>query len=214
MSKIKLYVWKILRLFNMGPLVLWFHPNSMLNVVGWRQSFRLRKSVDRELKPIPWLTYSFIHFLEPRLKGDFRVFEYGSGNSTLWFADRVQEIISVEHNPVWHNMVCSQLPQNAKTYLKTSEKDYVAEISKHGKFKIVVIDGIIRRRCALASLEALEPDGVIVWDDSNRVEALETRNELQRSGYRVLDFYGISPISFDSKQTSVFYKDGNNCLGI
>jgi predicted O-methyltransferase YrrM len=49
----------------------------------------------------PWLTYDAIRFLERIVRPDMRVFEYGAGGSSLFFATRVREGFSVEHDPAW-----------------------------------------------------------------------------------------------------------------
>jgi hypothetical protein len=50
---------------------------------------------------LPWITFAAIGFLERNLKNDMRVYEYGAGGSTLFFAKRVKEIITVEHDRIW-----------------------------------------------------------------------------------------------------------------
>jgi len=41
-----------------------------------------------------------------------KAFEYGSGGSTLYFADRVAEVVSVEHDKEWHREVKALLSDN------------------------------------------------------------------------------------------------------
>lgn len=59
----------------------------------------------------PWLTYDAIALLTRILKDRpyARVFEYGSGGSTLFFARRAAEVVSVEHDPKWAETVFSRL---------------------------------------------------------------------------------------------------------
>ena len=50
---------------------------------------------------VPWWTYRSIDVVDAWLVGrprPIRVFEYGSGASTLWLADRADEVISIEHH--------------------------------------------------------------------------------------------------------------------
>jgi len=42
------------------------------------------------------------------------IFEYGSGGSTLYFASRVQRLVSVEHNPQWYGVVQDGLRRNRR----------------------------------------------------------------------------------------------------
>ena len=63
--------------------------SSYLEQVGWFDSFFAQIAVDCNCKPIPWLTYPSIAFIDPRLSCEMSLFEYGSGNSTLWWAGHV-----------------------------------------------------------------------------------------------------------------------------
>ena len=54
---------------------------------------------------MPWITFAAITYLKQVLSPDMRVFEYGTGGSTLFFARRVAEVISVEHDPVWYEQL-------------------------------------------------------------------------------------------------------------
>lgn len=49
----------------------------------------------------PWITFTAARFLEELLSPEWRVFEYGAGGSTLFFAERVRELITVEHDQDW-----------------------------------------------------------------------------------------------------------------
>src|SRR5690606_12057573 len=73
-----------------------------------------RTSVNINNQPIPWFTYSFIDFLEGRLNKNLSIFEYGSGNSTRYFAERVRHISSLEHDKSWYEMGLKNKLQNAE----------------------------------------------------------------------------------------------------
>jgi hypothetical protein len=49
-------------------------------------------------EPIPWFSHPLIDFLKDRLSKDMTVFEYGCGNSTLWWADRVRSVTGVKND--------------------------------------------------------------------------------------------------------------------
>lgn len=50
----------------------------------------------------PWIVFKARRWLEARLGPDLTVFEWGSGGSTRFFADRVRRVVSIEHDPAWH----------------------------------------------------------------------------------------------------------------
>lgn len=180
---------------------------------GWFESFKLNKPVDREGHPIPWTTYSFIDFIRERLNKDLTLFEYGSGNSTLFFADRVKKIISCEHDKKWIQELRSSMPSNCEVFYSEQE-DYELAILRHNSnFDLIFIDAIKRNECIKISVDYLTNGGVIVLDDSERQEYKEGINFLKERGFRKIDFFGIAPGKLFKKCTTVFYKD-NNVLAI
>jgi len=63
----------------------------------------------------PWLTFRAIDELDRIVNRDMTVFEYGSGGSTLFFADRAARVVSVEHVPAWHEKVTGFLNASGVT---------------------------------------------------------------------------------------------------
>jgi len=59
----------------------------------------------------PWISFSAIRFLKKIIRKDMRVFEYGSGGSTLFWISRVQEVVSVEHDHSWYSNMKKQLDE-------------------------------------------------------------------------------------------------------
>lgn len=73
--------------------------------------------VDKFNNPLPWFTYSAISFIEKKLLKSFNVFECGAGNSTKWFAKRVNSIISVEHDRKFFNYIYGDKTQTFQEIL-------------------------------------------------------------------------------------------------
>lgn len=212
MKYINPIIWKILAAVRLDSSVKLLIRSALLED-GWFRSYRTQQAVDKNGKAIPWCTYPFIHFLKPRLKSEFRVFEYGCGNSTLWYAERVKEIISVEHDHSWFQKIKDKLPENAAIVYKDLEEGYVEEVSRHGLFDIIIIDGQKRPECAPWALQALKPDGVIIWDNSNREDFSTGSRVFTDNDFREIYFSGMSPICTFCSRTSVLYRN-NNCLAI
>lgn len=60
--------------------------------------------------PCPWLAFDAVLALQERVRPGMRVFEFGSGGSTLfWLAKGAAEVISVEHDSAWHRVVAARL---------------------------------------------------------------------------------------------------------
>ena len=211
----KEFFWHVVRKSGLGSLILQFHPKSALVLNGWYRSFRENSAVDFYGVSIPWWTYSFIDFIDKRLSRDLRVFEYGCGNSTIWFSKRVLEIISLEHDTLWADKISLQLrpDKNCKVIVRGLADDYVEEINKHGQFDIIIIDGRLRLDCFRQSLSVLSLKGIIIWDDSNMLDFAEAYAIASKLGFRELSFSGMVPAIFIPSQTSILYRD-HNCLGI
>lgn len=173
--------------------------------------------VDANGQELPWFTYPFISFLKDRLQPDFSVFEYGSGNSTIWFSRRVLSVVAVEHDETWFTLLREKLkPVQNVTYwhksLHTSE--YTDEIRRYQQvFDIIVIDGRERVACCKNALGALKNKGVIIWDNSERPGYQPGYDFLTGQGFKRIDFYGLGPINPYEWCTSVFYRT-DNCLGL
>jgi 16S rRNA A1518/A1519 N6-dimethyltransferase RsmA/KsgA/DIM1 with predicted DNA glycosylase/AP lyase activity len=60
------------------------------------------------------MNYNVIALLDDRLDSDMRVFEYGSGFSTLYFAERVSSVVSVEYDQQWIEKLSTNLPSNVE----------------------------------------------------------------------------------------------------
>jgi len=211
-------IYPVSSLLNMRKLrsVLSFGVKGYLAEIGWFVAHRERASVDAHKQAIPWFTYSFIDFLGNRLKQEHDIFEYGSGNSTRYFARRVKSIHSVEHDKSWYESGIKYKPLNAELIYCDLDQDgqycRAAQQSRQ-RYHIIIVDGRDRVNCCMQSIDALTDDGVIILDDSERSRYNPARLELLGRGFRELSFSGISPGFFYRKETSVFYRS-HNCLGI
>lgn len=190
--------------------------SDYLYEIGWFNSFKAGEPINENFKPIPWLTYPFLNFITERLNDKFEIFEFGSGNSTLFFAERVKQVTSVEHNSEWYKKLKSKIPGNSNLSLSKSDciEDYIAVLKlSNKKFDLIIIDGIHRVECCLASSYYLTNKGVIVLDDSERKQYSDGIKHLIKEGFRRIDFWGISPGQLYRKCTTIFYKT-NNCLSL
>ncbi len=215
MSKLKAIANLITKPKRLNALLSYGHKGYLANI-GWFKAFDNQQAVDGSGLPLPWVTYSFIDFIKPRLNKNLSVFEYGSGNSTLFYANKVGKVVSVEHNQEWFNHIVKAKASNAEMIFTPLEKD--GEYAKKAglmsqKFDIIIVDGRDRVNCCKYSVAALSPNGVLVLDDSEREIYEKARVFLTENGFKELPFTGISPGLFYNKTTSVFYKV-DNCLCI
>lgn len=196
--------------------LLSFNKKGYLKEIGWFTSFEGLSPVDRHGNPIPWVTYSFIDFIKERITKDHKVFEFGSGNSTYFYAKYAASVVSVEHDKSWYDKIVNTKPENSEmifTELQTDGDYCRMPVSLDKKFDIIIVDGRDRVNCCKQAVDALTAAGVVVLDDSERDFYADGVNFLKEKGFKQLPFSGISPGLFYNKATSVFYKEGN-CLGI
>lgn len=196
--------------------LLSFQKKGYLKEIGWLTAFDLQRPVDAKGQPIPWVTYSFIDFIKDRIKKQHQVFEFGSGNSTYFYAKYAGNVVSVEHDEAWFKSIQNSKPANSEMIYCELQKDgdYCRmPITLNKKFDIVIVDGRDRVNCCKQAVHALTPNGVVVLDDSERDVYAEGIQFLKDQGFKQLSFSGISPGLFYLKATSVFYKS-DNCLDI
>jgi hypothetical protein len=75
---------------------------------------------------VPWMNFNAISFLNKFLTKDMTVFEWGSGSSTLFLSQRVEKVISIEHNKEWYSKVNGMLSEykvNNLTYKLIEPED-------------------------------------------------------------------------------------------
>jgi hypothetical protein len=84
--------------------------------------------------------------------------EWGSGGSSLYFADRVPKLTTIEHNPKWYKKLKGKLPNNVDYRLH--EREAIGKYSEEdpiGLWKylhtevdnpdVILIDGVARGAC-------------------------------------------------------------------
>ena len=173
---------------------------------------------DRDNNDVPWFTYPAIEALKNWDLSEKRVFEYGSGYSTLFWASRAKEVVSVEHNRRWYEKIAGIAPSNARLILAPIDRDdyhpslelreqfkaYAEAID--GSFHIIVIDGYARSRvryqCAQAALPHLDSNGLIILDNSDWLPA--TSRFLREANLIEVDLNGPVPGNNYAQTTSFF----------
>ena len=190
--------------------------HSYIRTSGWYGSLAAAPPVDQQGLPIPWMNYAFVEFLTPRLSDDLRVFEYGSGQSTLYFAGRVKAVVSVETDTEWIGLLQARLPANCELQQVAANPvaEYCESINSRAElYDMVVVDAINRVPCVTSALQALTERGVVILDDSQRPEYADAFPHAASKGFRELTYSGLKPGTSEAASTTVFYRPGN-CLNI
>lgn len=201
-------------------------PDRDRRIRHWAYSLtRVHDSLAIAELDVPWWTYRAVDVVEAWLSArprPIRVFEYGSGASTLWLSRRADEIISVEHHRGFAEHIAPILKAQGNIELRIVEPvksaspavpsrkeghsgldftDYVAAIdSTEGSFDLIVIDGRAREACLRAALPRLERDGIIVFDNSRRARY---QVAIRAAGVHERRLPGLTPTLPYPEQTSV-----------
>jgi hypothetical protein len=192
------------------------NPDSYLHLSGWMQSLSAKKPIDQNGNPIPWMNFPVVRILEERLTKDLNLFEFGSGYSTLFYAEKVRAVTSVEYDEKWLHIIKSQLPDNVNIIFKQQDVDgdYCRVINSTGeKYDVVIVDGRDRVNCIKQSISALTSKGVILLDDSQRKRYQEGIDFAKSHGFKALNLEGLKATGTEVDRTTIFYQAGN-CFDI
>lgn len=182
----------------------------------WQKEFAIERTInekiciDRDGNPIPWYTYPAIEYLSQFDVTDKDVFEFGCGNSSLFWADRARLVTSIEDNPDWLAKWQKSFnrPNLDIRWRDEGEGYYNAIFEDSKKYDIIVVDGKRRADCARTALKALNQGGIIILDDSDRIntskEYADAVASLKNGNLIQVDFYGFCPMNVYTKTTSVF----------
>lgn len=196
--------------------LLGFKYSGYLHDIGWVNSIITETIIDKKNQPLPWVTYPFISFIDNKLNKHLTVFEYGSGNSTIYYSKKVAAVDSVESDNFWFNKIKSDMPANVNLFYceLTDSGDYSKYACHTNKlYDIIIVDGGDRVNCCIQGFDALNSGGVMILDDSEREEYLLAANFLSEKGFKRLDFEGLAPTVNYLKCTTIFYRPVN-CLNI
>lgn len=161
----------------------------------------------------PWWGESVIEIVKNHLNKSLTVFEWGSGNSTMFWAKYVKEVVSTEHDRQWYNRMNNIVPDNVS--LNYYELEYGGEyckaiLNENKLFDIILVDGRDRVRCIKNAVKRLKENGVLILDNSEREKYREGKEFLREQGFKKLEIgsvvYGLPGFK---DFTTLYYRDRN-----
>lgn len=195
------------------PLAILRRPQDLLRYIT--QSPWTRRS-PLALR-LPWFSYAAIDFLATAVKPTDRVCELGGGGSTLWFAQRAGQIVTLESDPAWAGFIKQSLPQSLAAKVQIIESPlpppftpfdagaYLAPL-KGMEFDWIVLDFMDdqfdRRPAALPWIERhlLKNGGALILDDAWRYPLISTPQVVQ-----TLRFSSLGPARYGVTRTDVHF---------
>jgi predicted O-methyltransferase YrrM len=209
-----------------GSLALLDSSAENFRVALWLRSlFSVLDFNDFKKLDLPWWTFhagdQVAEFLTTR--SNPTVFEWGSGASTVWLSQRAGQVVSIESDPVWAAQVTAENLPNARIvhvsappldpsalgqsrrmgYRNLDFSAYVDAINHMDqKFDVIVIDGRARETCFAAALPWLRPDGIVVFDNTNRRRYKKALRNVKHQVV-ITTTRGLTPILLWPSQTSI-----------
>jgi predicted O-methyltransferase YrrM len=148
-----------------GELIDWrglcYLPHSLFSAF-LRKAFRYHQVV-------PWLGYRAIRHLDGLIGQDWKVLEFGSGMSSLWFAQRCKLLVSIETDPAWYEKVTALLARRGITNidyrLQNDSKPLTLDEHPDHSFEFALVDGTARYPEAMLATQKVRPGGYIYLDN-------------------------------------------------
>lgn len=120
---------------------------------------------------IPWLGYRVVKRLRTLITRDFRILEFGSGMSSLFFAERCASLVSIEGDPLWYETMRALFAKRGLSNIdyRLRGVDEYAQLDDFpdGSFDLVLIDGARRHEAAASAIRKCRPGGWILLDNSD-----------------------------------------------
>lgn len=185
------------------------------NFVGTQALFTdlprsLKSAAVRELAgrypELPWIPYPAIAALAEVARPTWRVLEHGAGMSTVWWAQRVASLHSIDASTEWYRRIMRELSRRGVTNvtLELRTDDTYADLSMFPDhaFNLVVIDGHARDEAARQAPRLITRPGWIYLDNTDFAAEWqsmygeaedELRSAAMRDGASMRYFTGLAP---------------------
>ena len=180
-------------------LHLSFLTNKLRTEYGFLESSKKNIPVNDKNEIMPMYTYPCYEWLNSIDWNDSKVFEYGTGYSTIWWQNKNVDYHAVEDNKQWHDMI----EDKTNIEYKPGHHKCIESIYKYDfKFDVIVIDGVVRFDCIKPALEKIKDDGIIIFDNTDWHK--DSKEELDKSDLIPIHFHGFKPLHVDSETTSCY----------
>lgn len=201
-------LWRPLRAVATGLVT----PLRFSRATGHWRSAIATNAMTASGNPLPWYTYPAIDFLSQRDFTGKRVLEFGGGQSTLWWAEHAESVLTIEEDEAWYRGLKARLPKNVdlRHVVADVKTRSVADIRAildapgTGKFDVIIVDGHLRREAAELAFSYLAARGALILDNA---EGYGFYDAIKARDCRRVDFYGFAPGVSRRHCTSLVFVD-------
>lgn len=112
------------------------------------------RTLDEKGDVMPWYTRGACQWLLDYGVNGKEVFEYGCGQSTIWYRNNGAFVYGVDNNPEWAN----------GAFVTDDKEEYINSPSPY-KYDLIIIDGMYRDDCTEIALQCLHKGGYLIADN-------------------------------------------------
>jgi predicted O-methyltransferase YrrM len=167
---------------------------------------------------MPWWSFGSVREVEKIIRKNMKVFEFGSGGSTIFLAERAAAVTFVEDEEGWAAAVRKEAQKRNLNNLEVLVRPYdffegrefeasaYLNSLQEKSYDLIVVDGKeegvqVRDRCFWRAEAFIRKGGVIVVDDSYRYPQIKKTNKSKR--WKA--FKGAGYCRAGVTETTVFY---------
>ena len=82
---------------------------NLFKKYSWEITYTEHKPINMNREELPWFTFPAIEYLSQIDLTQFKIYEWGSGNSSKYFARRCHSIVSIESDKEWYDYGIKEL---------------------------------------------------------------------------------------------------------
>jgi len=159
----------------------------------------------------PMLSLPFLDWFESYDFSKFNLIEFGSGNSTNYFAKKVKNVISFETDINYYNNLKPKLLNNVdyRFIEKNNLENKTPNIDINQK-TIIFVDCAANRFLTTKNIFNIGLPNILILDNSESYK--NTCKMIYEKGYLEIPFWGIRLMEMQESCTSVFIKNTFNMI--
>lgn len=149
---------------------------------------------------VPDWSPSTIDRIDKVLSKNYTVYEWGTGYSTIWLAQRAGKVITMEHNPDWYRKIKLIAESMGITNIEFNlypleDERYFTHVKTAGNLDLIIVDGRERMKCFKEAKDVF--CNFIMLDDSER----ERYAEAFGYGFKFID----TLVDYRGQKATIFY---------